>query len=220
MTRTVQITADGSATISIPEMQVTYRSIHGALQESLHVYIHAGLVRSLEIFEGPVNIFEMGFGTGLNAILTYQHSMQTGRKIYYYAVEQFPLLKDEYALLDYGNKSLFMQLHESGWGEDLAVSESFTLHKAHTSLQQLSTGPQFHLVYYDAFAPRAQPELWTAEIFRKIYGLLLPGGVLVTYCSKADVRRALTAAGFVVQKIQGPRGKREMLRAGKPLTQG
>jgi tRNA U34 5-methylaminomethyl-2-thiouridine-forming methyltransferase MnmC len=208
MKRELRLTADGSHTIAIPDMNVTYHSTHGAIQESMHVFIQAGL-QALQL--PAVRIFEMGFGTGLNALLTMQYAITP---VYYYSVEQFPLTAEEVAGLSYGNA-----LHAYPWNEDVKISEQFTLHKAHASLLDVNPAQTFDLIYYDAFAPGAQPHLWTKAIFEKLFGLLVPGGILVTYCSKGDVRRAMLAAGFQVEKLAGPPGKREMLRAQRQMSQ-
>jgi tRNA U34 5-methylaminomethyl-2-thiouridine-forming methyltransferase MnmC len=214
MKRIVELTADGSPTISIPDMKVTYHSKHGAVQESLHVFINSGLNSILEKFpKDVISVFEMGFGTGLNALLTMQVAEQRKTNIYYSAVEKFPLVKEEYEQLDYGAKAELMKLHETGWETDVELTELFTLHKTQCALAEVKTTRKFHLIYFDAFAPSAQPELWTKEIFELMYSLLVDEGILVTYCSKGDVRRAMLAAGFKVEKLQGPPGKREMLRA-------
>lgn len=220
MKRTVEITADGSPTISIPDMKVTYHSKHGAVQESLHVFINAGFNVVLEKFaKEEISIFEMGLGTGLNALLTMQAAQQQRRKVYYYAVEKFPLTKEEYKQMDYGEKTGLMKLHEAEWEANVAHTNFFTLHKSQTGLAEANPERKFHLIYFDAFAPSAQPELWTKEIFELMLSILVDEGVLVTYCSKGDVRRAMLAAGFLVEKLQGPPGKREMLRAVKPKAQ-
>lgn len=216
MKRTIEITADGSPTVSIPEMKVSYHSKHGAVQESLHVFINAGLNVAFERFQKEnIHVFEMGFGTGLNALLTMQYAEKLNRKLYYYAVERFPLVKEEYEQLGYDAKPTLMQLHEADWEKDVAINEFFVLHKTQCALVHAKPEKKVHLVYFDAFAPSAQPELWTKEIFELMYTLLVDEGILVTYCSKGDVRRAMIAAGFVVEKLQGPPGKREMLRAVK-----
>jgi len=215
MKRMVEITADGSPTIAIPEMQVTYHSRHGAVQESMHVFIEAGLRYMLPSSTTPLRIFEMGFGTGLNAWLSWQEAMRNNTALYYYAVEKFPLQADEYALLEYGNAAALQQLHKSAWNTDVMMDTTFTLHKKHAALTDIALSPIFDVIYYDAFAPNAQPELWTTAVFEQLFSFLQPGGILVTYCSKGDVRRAMIAAGFMVEKIPGPPGKREMLRAKK-----
>jgi tRNA U34 5-methylaminomethyl-2-thiouridine-forming methyltransferase MnmC len=219
MKRVVQLTSDGSHTVSIPEMHVTYHSIHGAIHESMHVFIKAGLEPLLHKTE-TIRIFEMGFGTGLNALLSLQEAIQYNQKIFYYAVELFPLLMDEYVSLNYSDRlndaSLqfyFTLMHESEWEKDIAIHPLFTLHKSNQSLLNLTTNQFFNLIFFDAFAPTTQPELWTAKVFEKMFHLLIDKGVLVTYCSKGDVRRTMQAAGFKVEKLQGPPRKREMLRA-------
>jgi tRNA U34 5-methylaminomethyl-2-thiouridine-forming methyltransferase MnmC len=219
MERILQLTSDGSHTIAVPSMHVTYHSIHGAIQESMHVFINAGLQPLLHQCE-TLHIFEMGFGTGLNALLSLQQAIQHDQEIFYYAVELFPLKQDEYSPLNYplqlhddSLQDYFKQMHESEWEKDVAIHPLFTLHKTNQSLLNLTTHHPFNLIFFDAFAPSAQPELWTKEIFEKLFQLLANKGMLVTYCSKGDVRRAMQAAGFKVEKLQGPPRKREMLRA-------
>lgn len=228
MERLVQVTRDGSHTIAIPALEVTFHSIHGAIQESKHVFIDAAwryMLSKPELMaeEQSLKILEMGFGTGLNALLTLQEAMHANQPVYYQSVEQFPLNAAEYNTLNYAaqladdNLQPFLrQLHTSEWNQDIVLHPLFTLHKSHTALQDLRPERLFHVIYYDAFAPKAQPELWTEEVFKQLISYLLPGGILVTYCSKSVVRRAMQAAGFLVEKIPGPYGKREMLRAHKP----
>lgn len=220
MKKEIISTADGSHTLSIPEMDVTYHSRHGALQESMHVFIEAGwryLVHQQAI--PSVNLFEMGFGTGLNAFLTAMEAESHQRNVHYTAVEPYPLSTGEAGLLNYsqllGHEELFLSLHRSSWNEDVKISDYFTLRKVHNDLSRFSAGRLFDLVYYDAFAPAAQPELWTVEIFQRLFAMLGSPGILVTYCAKGAVRRAMTAAGFTVTRLTGPKGKREMLRAVK-----
>lgn len=222
--REIRVTGDGSVTIAIPKLQVTYHSKHGAIQESMHVFIETGLKPLLHRHE-TLCIFEMGFGTGLNALLTLREAARHQQKIHYQAVEAFPLEKEITAHLNYAEqlqqpelKPVLEALHTAPWNQPLALTPWFTLQKNHTSLFNFSTSQLFHLIYYDAFAPNAQPELWTREAFTQLFNSLAPGGVLVTYCSKGDVRRAMQAAGFTIEKIPGPPGKREMVRAGKPAT--
>jgi tRNA U34 5-methylaminomethyl-2-thiouridine-forming methyltransferase MnmC len=224
MERNIQLTADGSHTIAIPELQVTYHSLHGALQESGHVFIRAGFQHLLRLQQPPVlHILEMGFGTGLNALLTVHEGALLQQPVVYHTIEQYPLALAQAAALNYPQQMqepllqpTFLQLHICPWNTDVAVTPLFTLHKHATDIQQLQTQQQFHLIYYDAFAPAAQPELWTQELFTQLFQLLLPGGMLVTYCSKSYVRKNMLAAGFTVEKIPGPPRKREMLRATKP----
>lgn len=228
MNREIIITADGSHTVRVPEMGVTYHSLHGAVQESMHVFIEAGL---MHLLSGPSKrpdntdywrIFEMGFGTGLNTLLTAIKASEEKAKIHYTTIDTFPLSTEEAALLNYGDALgqpvLFDNIHGSSWNEDVAITDYFTLRKIREDIINFSTSQLFNLVYYDAFAPSAQPELWTKEAFEKLYPMLQPGGFLVTYCSKSDVRRAMKAAGFSVEKLPGPRGKREMVRARTPVA--
>jgi tRNA U34 5-methylaminomethyl-2-thiouridine-forming methyltransferase MnmC len=218
--REVVLTKDGSHTIAIPEKGLTYHSVHGAVQESMHVFIEAGLGAVLPFFnQQEISVFEMGFGTGLNAFLTALVAQEQQVSVFYTSVEAFPLTAKEASSLNYsdalGSGDLFQTLHQCGWNEAVPVNEFFTIEKLQTELAAFFPSRQYDLVYYDAFAPSAQPELWTAEVFKKLYSMLNANGVLVTYCSKGDVRRALLAAGFRVEKIPGPPGKREMLRAKK-----
>jgi tRNA U34 5-methylaminomethyl-2-thiouridine-forming methyltransferase MnmC len=220
MLRQPIITKDGSHTIAVPEMNVTYHSHHGAIQESMHVNINAGLKYLSDTLRvTDICIFEMGFGTGLNALLTLMEAEKNQLTIHYTTIELFPLQENEIILLNYCEQlhrkdlePVFQQLHQCDWEKDISITSFFTLKKVRIDLINLSTYQPVNLIYYDAFAPSAQPELWTKEIFEKLYQMLLPGGILVTYCSKSDVRRAMQAAGFIVEKIPGPRGKREMVR--------
>lgn len=218
MERKIIITGDGSHSIAIPTLNVTYHSIHGAIQESRHVFIEAGLNYALNNSSArKLNILEMGLGTGLNVLLTAIEAEKQNLNIHYTAIEQFPVSVDETNSLNYAtllqHEEVFQKIHESEWGKDVFLSEHFIIRKEKLDLVGYSTNGCFDLVYYDAFAPAAQPELWTKEIFQKLFCLLKPNGVLVTYCSKGDARRAMIAAGFVVKKLPGPPGKREMLRA-------
>jgi len=223
MERVLQLTSDGSHTISIPKMNVTYHCIHGAIQESMHVFISAGLKPLLHQFE-TIRVFEMGFGTGLNALLSLQQAIKHEQKMVYYSSELFPLQPEEYSSLNYSGQlhddslqSYFKLMHESIWEKDVLIHPLFELHKTNQSLLNLPVNQSFHLIFFDAFAPSAQPELWTQQVFEKMFHLLSQNGTLVTYCSKGDVRRAMLAAGFNVEKLKGPLGKREMLRAIKNI---
>ena len=199
-----------------PMMQVTYHSRHGAVQESRHVFIQAGLQPLLKQYN-TLRVFEMGFGTGLNALLTLEQAIAHDQVIYYQAVEKYPLNGEEIKQLDYKQilpDEYFTTLHQCNCNEPVAIHPFFTLYKSCISLQEFKAESPFHLIYYDAFAPAAQPELWTQQIFEQLYAMLKDGGVLVTYCSKGDVRRNMLAAGFKVEKLAGSPG-REMLRATK-----
>lgn len=221
MQRQIIQTADGSHTVSVPEMNVTYHSIHGAIQESKHVFIEAGLKYWLQNFTGikTINVLEVGLGTGLNALLTLEETEKNKQSIQYTALELYPLSKEEYSALNYCEemkrsdlKDIFLSIHESEWEKSISVTQYFSMNKINQSLLKYASAPQFHLIYFDAFAPAAQPELWTVEVFRKLYDFLQPGGILVTYCCKGDVKRAMIAAGFKIEKLPGPPGKREMIR--------
>jgi len=213
MKREIITTKDGSNSIFIPELNVTYHSIHGALQESIHVYIEAGLLPLLNQNK-TINIFEMGFGTGLNALLSLQTATNRQQKIHYTAIELFPLTIEEASLLNYADEN-FMQLHHCDWEKDIELNPYFTFHKTNASLIDYSTDKLINLIYFDAFAASAQPELWTKAVFEKLFALLAENAVLVTYCSKGSVRRAMMEAGFSVEKIPGALHKREMIRAMK-----
>ena len=221
--RQVITTKDGSHTITVPEWKVSYHSLYGAIQESQHVYIKMGLLSSRWTTQkDKFKIFEMGWGTGLNALLTLIEVNKHKQPIIYTGIEPSPLSTEEIKALNYchhlGREDLletFDQLHTAEWYREASITPHFTLHKIKSRLQDFTTDEHFDLIYYDAFAPRAQPELWTKEIFEKLYSMTADGGSLVTYCSKGDVRRAMMEAGFIVKKIPGPPGKREMLRAYK-----
>lgn len=218
MQRKIQITADGSHTIAIPGMDVTYHSHHGAVQESRHVFIKAGLHFAWDTFPGQqIRILEIGFGTGLNALLSWQEAVASNRPVVYTAIEKYPLATEEVAQINYGEilglQQEFLQIHTCGWEHPVMLHHVFTLEKQHLSLPASITTSPVHCIYFDAFAPTVQPELWSQQMFEQLYGSLHPSGILVTYSSKGDVRRAMVAAGFTVQKIPGPYGKREMVRA-------
>lgn len=220
--RQIVITGDGSHSISIPAKGISYHSTHGAIQESRHVFIEAGL-KPLLPAQPAVAIFEMGFGTGLNALLTLQQAIAAGKPIHYTAIELYPLQPGEYDILNYATllhddmlQPLFIAMHLAPCGKDIMIHPLFTLHKITAPLEGLVLNNTFDVIYYDAFAPNDQPEMWTEAIFRQMFSLLNDNGVLVTYCSKGIVRRALRAVGFIVYKLPGPPGKREIVKAIKP----
>ena len=221
MKKEILLTQDGSYTVAIPEMNVTYHSIRGALQESIHIYIQSGLQYALpKVAIETISVFEMGFGTGLNALLTMQEAIRLKRRINYYAVELFPLTIEEAKALkqddQLGTGNLAMQLHEAPWEEEVMINEYFSLYKTNQSLLDLSLNIQFDVVYFDAFAPNDQPELWTEAVFANLFNNLNNNGVLVTYSCKGTVRRIMQAVGFIVNKIPGPIGKAEIVRAIRP----
>lgn len=216
MKRELRLTEDGSFTIYVPEMDEPYHSIHGAIQESRHVFIGHGL-QSLDL--PKLRILEIGFGTGLNALLTLVEAGNRGLTVDYHAVEKYPLLEKEYSSINFEalvkgvQPGTFKKLHEVIWEEPVAINDYFTLFKEETDVRSMSPGGNFDLVYFDAFAPQKQAHLWTEEVFRSLSCFVKPGGVLVTYTCKGSVRRALISCGFEVVKVPGPPGKREMIRA-------
>ncbi|MEL6670696.1 MAG: tRNA (5-methylaminomethyl-2-thiouridine)(34)-methyltransferase MnmD [Bacteroidota bacterium] len=210
------VTKDGSSTLYAPRFDEHYHSRHGAMQESQHVFLKMGWDALAEDLQ-EVRLLEMGFGTGLNAWLTRQ--VCAPRKLHYVGLEAYPLEEKLWRTLNYGQEGggamdeALEQLHRAPWEEAVALDDHFTLEKREVDLLAFDPDQSFHLVYFDAFAPLAQPELWTEEVMQKLYQMMEPGGIWVSYCAKGDVRRALQAAGFTVEKLPGPPGKREMLRA-------
>lgn len=212
-------TADGSTSFYNEELDETYHSRHGAVQESLHVFIGAGLFPLVEI-QKDISILEMGFGTGLNAWLTAIKATGLNLNISYTTLEAFPITNEQVEKLNYSEwgkneaeKKLFAKIHEVSWEEFIEINQHFRIKKIKIEFERFQAEQEFDLIYFDAFGPDTQPELWKEEIFDKMYRSLKPGGVLVTYSVKGLVRRAMKNAGFIVEKIPGPPGKREMSRA-------
>ena len=219
MKKEILKTTDGSYTLYVPELDETYHSTNGALQESLHVFIDSGLKFSQL---KKASILEIGFGTGLNALTTFDEAQKSALNIVYTSLEAFPLSWNEVANLnylaleDFEHYSVpFKEMHTCGWENTCAISPDFSLRKMNLKLQDVAFENEFDLIYFDAFAPQIQPELWTEAIFAQMYKALKPYGILVTYCAKGSVKRALKAVGFELQSIPGPPGKREMSRAVK-----
>ena len=219
--RKLLMTRDGSYTIEQASMGVTFHSKHGAVQESMHVFIREGLQFILSKKEcSSLSIFEMGFGTGLNALLTYFEAKTKNSSVHYTSVDLFPLPQHLISELGYDvgatdSMEVFKKLHAASWNIETAISPFFTLMKMQQDLLTFESARAFDLIFFDAFGPVSQPELWSAEVFQKMHSILHPDGVFVTYSSKGDVRRALQASGFLVEKLPGPPGKREMVRATK-----
>lgn len=214
------ITSDGSHTLFVPELNEHYHSMFGAVQESMHVFIKSGL-KCLPTDVFKVNILEMGFGTGLNALLAWMNRRNSF--IHYTTFEAFPLGANILQALNYcslpgfeNTTDFFQQLHRAPWNLKVDVAPGFELEKCNQPLEtaQLPEN-QFDLVFYDAFSPDIQPELWTLEIFQKIFLSCRKGAILVTYSSKGEVKRNLKQAGFDVEKLSGPPGKRHILRGRK-----
>lgn len=218
MERKLEITSDGSPTLYVPSLDEHYHSVKGALAESRHIFIGKGF--DCHPSSAP-DVLEIGFGTGLNAFLTLLAAEEAGKPVHYTALELYPLEAEWIACLDYpreiapGRYPDYERLHTSEWGKEVAVTPSFFLYKWNVDFVS-ATLPEdrYDLVYFDAFAPEKQPEMWTQEIFDRLYAALRKKGILTTYCSKGIVRRMLQASGFVVERLPGPpNGKREILRA-------
>ncbi|MCC8171487.1 MAG: tRNA (5-methylaminomethyl-2-thiouridine)(34)-methyltransferase MnmD [Parabacteroides sp.] len=218
VTRRLEVTADGSHTLYLPGMDEHYHSVNGAVQESRHVFIEAGFK---QIAEPAVRILEIGFGTGLNAFLTLLEAGASGRQVTYYSVERYPLDEKTVGSLNYGavvcpdSAALFDALHRAPWDVPVAITPFFMLHKIEADSNMCVLPPDIDLVYFDAFAPDKQPEMWNPEFFYSLYRNTVPGGLLTTYCAKGTVRRMMQAAGYGVERLPGPPGKREMLRGKK-----
>jgi tRNA U34 5-methylaminomethyl-2-thiouridine-forming methyltransferase MnmC len=223
MKHKIVITSDGSSTIFSEEVNQHYHSHFGALQESMHIFIKAGLSSPMLSKLENISILEIGFGTGLNALLTYFKAKELCKKVEYETVELYPITSQEAeqlnypSLLPYPNvKEIFTTLHSAEWNREQKISENFTLHKRQTSAINANYPPNtFNLVYFDAFSPEAQPELWTKEVFKPIYDSMKNDSILLTYCTKGIVKQTLTALGFQIEKLPGPIGKREILRGRK-----
>jgi len=218
----IEPTADGSPTLYVPELDEHYHSTNGAVQESQHVYLAAGLSHYVHTIyplnksgAGEINILEFGFGTGLNAFLTALEAERQNIKIRYTTLEKFPLSQEITNQLNYStvNLLLFQQIHQSSWGNPVVITPCFILQKLAVDFADFDFPEQYDVVYYDAFAPDKQPEVWTQDLFDKIFSAMNQGGVLTTYCAKGSVRRMMQQAGFTVERIPGASGKREMLRA-------
>jgi tRNA U34 5-methylaminomethyl-2-thiouridine-forming methyltransferase MnmC len=218
MKRELRITADGSPTLYVPDLEVTYHSMHGSVQEAMHVFIENGL-RFIASASKQVNILEVGFGTGLNALLTAQHAKEHALRVHYVGLEAYPLEEELWKAINYLDdpeaKACYAKLMALPFGATEAYDDSFTLCKLAFSIQEWATTEKFDLIYYDAFGPKAQPEMWALAIFEKLYSLLNPGGALVTYCAQGQFKRHLKSLGLRVEGLPGPAGKREMTRGVK-----
>ncbi|MEP3211344.1 MAG: tRNA (5-methylaminomethyl-2-thiouridine)(34)-methyltransferase MnmD [Maribacter sp.] len=222
MERKIITTLDGSKTIHIADWDEQYHSKHGAIQEAYHVFIKSGL----SLFSNSsLSILEIGFGTGLNCLITLLEAQKLNLNIRYTGVEAYPVTSEELEQLDYISElkaeklvKEFQQMHQSSWEKEVVISDSFRLHKKQEDFKDFDDANAYNLIYFDAFGARVQPELWTEAIFLKMYAALQNQGVLVTYSAKGSVRRAMQAVGFVVERLPGPPGKREMLRATKYVS--
>lgn len=221
MKRIIEKTEDGSATLFVPELNEHYHSVKGAETESKHIFINMGL----KAYNPPVSkILEVGFGTGLNALYTLEAAHEMQQPVQYTGIERYPLSWEEVEVLHYSNNPHFKTLHTVPWNKEISITPLFSLRKVEEDIHLLLT-PQscigtecFTHIYFDAFAPEKQPEMWEESIFQNLYERLNPQGVLTTYCAKGCIRRMLQAIGFQVERLPGPPGgKREILRAVKPL---
>lgn len=220
MKREIIHTQDGSTTIHLPEWNESYHSKHGAIQEAYHVFIKSGF----SLFEGkPVSILEIGFGTGLNAFITFLESKKSHQDITYVGVEAYPVALEEALQMNYAAEiavdehQIFAAMHQTNWEETSSISSHFKLTKRKQFFQNIEDTDAFDLIYFDAFGFRVQPELWSDTIFMKMFNALKTNGVLVTYACRTSIKNAMISAGFSVEKLPGAPGKREMLRATKGI---
>ena len=219
MKREIIITSDGSTTIQLPDWNEQYHSKHGAIQEAYHVFLDTGFFK-IDLQE--IAILEIGFGTGLNAFITFLEAKKLQKKVNYVGVEAYPISMEEFQKLNYVSElkalefqSVFDEMHRISWEKEHSISKDFQLLKRKQFFQNIQDTAAFDLIYFDAFGAQNQPELWTEAIFLKMYKAMKKEGVLVTYSAKGSVRRAMQAVGFMVERLPGPPGKREMLRATK-----
>jgi tRNA U34 5-methylaminomethyl-2-thiouridine-forming methyltransferase MnmC len=217
------LTSDGSSSLLNLALNETYHSTHGAVQESLHVFIKNGLRYWLDKSKAKeVSIFEVGFGTGLNSLLTLKESTDRNVMIRYTAVEAFPVSLDVIGQLNYPQQinfesnDYFRQLHQCEWNRTVSISSNFVLEKHEGKIQEMRLSPStYDLIFFDAFAPGKQPDMWELPILEKISNAMKPGGVFVTYCAKGQLKRDLKSLGMIVESLAGPPGKREMVQAAK-----
>ena len=214
-------TADGSSTLYNSLLDEHYHSIHGALNESIHVFINKGFLDFVDLLKSikNLNILEIGFGTGLNCILTFIETLKLNISLNYTSLEPFPLemeiIDDLNFNLDSKQLDVFKLIHQSFWGKAIEINKKFSIEKYKLELKDFNTNKLYDVIYFDAFAPNKQPELWKVDVFSKLFNLTSKNGVLVTYCAKGQVRRDLEKVGYFVERLEGPPGKREMLRATK-----
>jgi tRNA U34 5-methylaminomethyl-2-thiouridine-forming methyltransferase MnmC len=219
--REIIVTRDGSHSLFHTELNETYHSVHGAIQESKYVFIEKGLCHWWERNNNvEVNILEVGFGTGLNALLAFQQSCASQVKINYAAIEAFPLPREVWTRLNYtatlGDDEYFSKLHELSWDQEHELSPTFRSTKYYTTLQEVKFLPScFDVIFFDAFAPAKQPDMWTLEMLQKVAESLKQQGVFVTYCARGQLKRDLRSLGFQVETLPGPPGKKEMVRGTK-----
>ena len=220
MDRKVIVTNDGSSTLYVAELDEHYHSIHGAVQESRHVFIESGLKEVLKTGQNQISVLEMGFGTGLNFMLSIEECLKCNIKLEYTGIEKYPLDENEWEMLNYSvifpekiislfSFLLFNNQEDSSFNQNNKVNIDLLVR----DFREYTPNKEYDIVYFDVFSPVVQPELWSVEIFKKMYNCLRRNGILVTYCAKGQVRRDLESVGFVVERLPGPPGKREMIRA-------
>ncbi len=217
LTRKIVTTGDGSKTIQIQDWNEQYHSMHGAVNEAYHVFIDKGFAH---LTNEALSILEIGFGTGLNALITLIEAEKNNRLVDYTGIEAYPITIEEISQLDYietlkadAFREAFFEMHSSAWANKIRLTPHFSFNKQKKDFRDISDSNLYDLIYFDAFGARVQPELWTETIFEKMYNALNENGILVTYSAKGSVRRAMQTVGFVVERLPGPPGKREMLRA-------
>jgi tRNA U34 5-methylaminomethyl-2-thiouridine-forming methyltransferase MnmC len=217
----IKETSDGSHTLLSDDYGVTYHSKHGAVTETHHVFIDAAL-RFKAAMQQQISILEIGFGTGLNAYATLLESHKRNLKVVYSTYEAFPISLEQAQQLNYtsllepeSDGSRFLQLHECSWNEQHYISENFQFLKIKADFNTIEDESLYDIIYFDAFAPESQPELWTESLLSKMYRALKPGGLLTTYCAKGVVKRTFKKIGFLLETLPGPPGKREMIRVSK-----
>lgn len=219
MEREIKMTADGSQTLYVPELDEHYHSVHGAIQESDHVFIDKGIDA---LFLKEVKVLEVGIGTGLNCLLTALWSDKHQLKVHYTGIDPFPVDEELNKSLNHpsqikSNKAqeYFDKIVESVWEDPITVHDQFVLTKKEQRIEDFETDQLYDIIYFDAFGPNAQKELWEYHILEKVYRLMNKKGIFVTYCAKGQLKRNLNAIGFTVETLKGPPGKREMTRARK-----
>jgi tRNA U34 5-methylaminomethyl-2-thiouridine-forming methyltransferase MnmC len=211
--RVIEKTADGSDTLFVPLLKEHYHSIKGARTESQHIFVDMGMKQSIAV---APRILEIGFGTGLNAFLTLLATEELHKQIHYTGIELYPLPWETIAKLAYSHIPLFRLLHDTVWNTEIAITSLFTLYKIKGDFTNYAFSGTYDLIYFDAFSPEKQPDMWSRQLFEYLYRIMNPFGILTTYCAKGVIRRMLQDIGFTVERIQGPSGgKREIVRARK-----
>lgn len=221
MNNKIILTNDGSHSLFNTQVNESYHSKHGAIVEAEHVFIKNGFST---VDKNKLNILEVGFGTGLNTLLTYQKAIQKSIEVNYHAIELHPIDKIYYSKLNFTDligveQENLQDLHDCKWEKNIQLNPYFTLIKNHTSVEKYNTDIRFDIIYFDAFSPDKQPEIWNKVIFKKMHSFLKDDGFLITYCAKGIVKRTMKSIGFEIIVLDGPPGKRQMTRGNKSVTQ-